>query len=371
MNVLILSSVVRQFYLFEANNIKALKELGCNVFGIANCDGDEDSRIKKVDVNVHHIDIKRSPFDIRNILALRDVLQFTKENKIDIIHCHSPIGGVIGRLVKLFNPDIKVIYTAHGFHFFQGSGLLNWLIYFPVEWVLSFLTDCLITINQEDFMLAKRRLHSKKTVCVHGIGVDESKFNMTHTLTRERLGLEKDDFVVLCVGEFIPRKNHSSLIKAIAILKPKDNLKVLLCGRGVLEDSLRKMVKDLELDNVVNFMGYRDDINQIVALSDVFVFPSYQEGLPVSVMEAMLSGLPVIASDIRGVKDLIDDSKGGFLVRPDDEVLLAAKIYDLISDPLMSERMSLYNQNKVKNFTSDSVLVEILAVYSDFMSNRR
>ncbi|KRS21862.1 hypothetical protein AAY72_06335 [Alishewanella sp. WH16-1] len=371
MNVLILSSVIRQFYLFESNNILALRKLGYNVCGIANCDGDEDLRIKKIDIPIHHVDIKRSPFDIRNILALWNVLKFTRINKVDIIHCHSPIGGVVGRLVKLFNPSIKVIYTAHGFHFYRGSSFTSWLIYFPVEWILSFLTDCLITINNEDFMVAKSRLSSKKTVYVPGVGVDESRFNVVPMLSRAQLGLKQTQFVILCVGEFISRKNHISLIKAISILNPRDNLKVLLCGRGVLESSLKKVVRDLGLDDIVNFMGYRNDIDQIVALSDVFVFPSYQEGLPVSVMEAMLSGLPVIASNIRGVSDLIDDGKGGFLVEPDDVSTLANKINELMSDPIKSDSMSRYNQEKIRDFTSVSVLEKMLSVYSDCVSTER
>lgn len=277
-----------------------------------------------------HYDIPfgRNPLKPSNLMAYRELKKIIEEGDYDIIHCHTPVGGMLGRFAarQARRRGTKVIYTAHGFHFFKGAPLLNWLVYYPAERWMAHYTDDLITINKEDYNRAQD-FKAKRVHYVPGVGIDLEKFAPpTDAAERQRekdekrgeLMLKSDDFVVLSVGELIKRKNHEVVIRAIAQIKREseetyNRLQYLICGRGVLEQELKQLAKELEVEGHVHFLGYRSDICQICHASDLFVFMSFQEGLPVALMEAMACGLPVVCSAIRGNEDLVSDGKNGIL----------------------------------------------------------
>ena len=293
-----------------------------------------------------------------------------------MIHCHSPIGGLLTRIDanKYRKAGTKVIYTAHGFHFYKGAPLKNWLLYFPVEWICSFFTDMLITINKEDFALAKKHMHVKHVTYIPGVGVDLKKFS-SNTLTNEEkltirrsLGIKDNEKMLLSVGELIPRKDHETAIRAIHKLNDK-RIKYFICGQGALHDHLQTLINDLGLSDNVKLLGFRTDISELCCCADMFVFPSRQEGLPVALMEAMASGLPCVVSDIRGNTDLIDDGKGGFLCKPNDVDGFAQKIKMLLSDRDLSTSMSVYNTNKLKKYDISAINSQMKRIYQKAAKN--
>jgi glycosyltransferase involved in cell wall biosynthesis len=364
---LLVSTVCRQFFLFERSNIEILKAQGCEVHCAADF-SEHDSRLDSLGVVQHHVSFDRSPFSSKNIGALLGLKKLIKALQPDLIHCHSPMGGVVSRLASWSERNRKpVLYTAHGFHFFKGAPLLNWLIYFPVEVILSRTTDCIITINEEDYRRAKS-FGTCKVVYVPGVGIDISGLRRTECKSdaRRSIGVRDGQFVVLMVGEFIKRKNHRLALDAFANAFQDDWL-LLFCGKGVLQDELQRHANELGIGSQVRFLGYRGDINRVMAASDVYIFPSHQEGLPVSVMEAMAMGLPVICSRIRGNIELIDDSRGGFLVEADDVQGFSRALSQLANSCQLRQSMGSYNQEKAADYDVSKVEASMEALYRSYL----
>lgn len=357
---LIVSTVSRQFTLFERGNIEVLKELGYEVHCVANySDATED--LKELGIIEHNIDIQRSPFSLKNIKAYKQLRNIINSDKYDLIHCHSPMGGVLARLAAKKTRKInhtRVIYTAHGFHFFKGAPLINWMLYYPVEKCLSKYTDCLITINQEDYNIARKKFKARKVELVNGIGVDENKFNFEmseeekHEL-RESLGLKDDDFVIIYVAELSKRKNQSMLINAIKqiIDEGNNNIKVLLPGKDSLKGEYQRLVKAYNIQENIKFLGFRSDIPQLMKISNLCVSTSRQEGLPVNLMEAMFCNLPIIATDCRGNRDLILKNKYGCIIYENNvEELKIAILREIVKKKRYEQIVNLreYSKEQIK-----------------------
>ncbi|XJZ26736.1 glycosyltransferase [Bacillota bacterium Lsc_1132] len=210
----------------------------------------------------------------------------------------------------------KVLYTAHGFHFFNGAPFVNWLVYYPIEKILSAVTDCLITINHEDFQLAQRhRFKAEQIKHVHGVGVNTERF---HPIDREHklrlrttYGYQEQDFLMIYAAEFNQNKNQQLLLKALAKIKDQiPQAKLLLAGNGPLLLDCKQLAAQLGIDQKVEFLGQRQDVEQLLKISDLAVASSLREGLPVNIMEAMACGLPVVASDNRGHRELVEEGVG-------------------------------------------------------------
>jgi glycosyltransferase involved in cell wall biosynthesis len=334
--------------LFEQGNIEVLKSLGYEVHCAANFE-DANERLNTLDIVRHHFDIQRSPFSLKNIMAYKQLKKIMKSENFDAVHCHSPMGGVLARIVAKSIGLTPVVYTAHGFHFYDGAPWRNWLIYYNVEKLLSKYTDTIVTINEEDYERAKT-FKAKNILAVPGIGVDSSKFDnvkVDRDKKRKDLNIPEGTLVLLTIGEMIERKNHETVIRALAQLK-NDNYILLICGRGELQSHLKRLAVNLKIDDKVRFLGFRNDIPEICIASDIFVFPSYQEGLPVSVMEAMAAGLPIIGSKIRGNTDLIQNGNGGFLHKPADYRGIANSIDKVIGNERLRAEMGIRNKEEVK-----------------------
>ena len=276
------------------------------------------SDMKKIGVRCFQISFTRNVWNIRGHLnAYRQSRKLLKWVKPEFIHTHTPVASAIVRIAA-HQENIRVIYTAHGFHFYKGAALRNWLIYYPLEWLLSYWTDVLITINKEDCKRAKRRFHTKRTEYVHGVGIDVSIFRDEKIGTLEKrksLNLKRDDIMLLSVGELNKNKNHSIVIRALAEMK-NPQIHYFIAGSGILKEKLEQLSKKLGIGKQVHLLGYRNDVNQLLQIADIYLLPSQREGLNVSLMEAMASGVPCIVSRIRGNVDLISNSK--CLVGADD-----------------------------------------------------
>lgn len=315
---------------------------------------------------IFQIGFSRSPLNIANINSFKTIKRIIRNERYDIVHVHTPIAATITRFICRKVPNIKIIYTAHGFHFYRGAPLKNWIFYYPVEKYLSKYTDVLITINQEDYKRAKKKFKAKQTEYVPGVGIDINKFTkvvVDRDKKRAELGIPLDSYVVVSVGELNKNKNHSAVIKALKKIN-NPNIFYLICGHGPLKDKLKFLIQDLDLFLYVKLLGYRSDIQEILKVSDLFVFPSYREGLSVSLMEAMIAGLPIICSKIRGNTDLIYEGMGGYLVEPDDIDGLVASIEKMVDNRDKSIRFVEYNKDKIIEFSNTKVLERMNDIYS-------
>ncbi len=370
---LVLASVASMIDQFNIPNIRLLQSLGykvdtCADFtnpGTITAERAEQlkRRLGEMNVGIFDVAIPRtlSPRAIRS--AYSHVRKLIADGGYDLIHCHSPIGGAICRLAArdARKRGTRVIYTAHGFHFYSGAPLKNWLLFYPVEKYLSRCTDVLITINREDYARAKERFHAKQTVYVPGIGVDIDKIDSAHFdgELRKSCSVLPGEIMLLSVGELNNNKNHDTAIKAIALLP--ERFKYVIVGKGEKEAALRALCAELGMEDRVTFAGFRDDVHSFCKSADAFVFPSYREGLSLSLMEAMAAGLPVVCSRIRGNTDLIDEGKGGFLSDPSDCKAFAESILALFREDRV--KIGRYNREKIFSFSIQRVLEEMKKIY--------
>ena len=306
---------------FEMNNVRILQRLGYEVHYASNFHtpsyGTDNHRLDGTGIICHQIDFVRSPFEAKNRLVYRQMVDLMRREHFSLVHCHTPMGGVMARLAAHASQTGPVIYTAHGFHFFKGAPWKNWLFYYPMEKFLSRYTDQQICINREDYELAKRKFHAKYVDYVPGVGIEGSLFRSLGDRERENkrksLGVQPGDVVLLTSGEMIPRKNQEVLFWMLARMKGEKEqsgygtLRLFLCGHGELNEYLHGLADQLGVADHISFLGYREDMAEVFQASDIFLFPSFQEGLPRAMLEAMASGLPVVCSEIRGNTDLMGD----------------------------------------------------------------
>lgn len=315
----------------------------------------------------HNISFSRSPFTVDNLKAYRQLKKLVRDNHYDIIHCHTPNAAAITRLAckGIRKNGTKIIYTAHGFHFYKGAPLKNWLVYYPVEWLCAHWTDVLITINKEDYALAKKKMKAGKIEHVPGVGIDLEKFgNQLFSKeecekVRKEIGIPKDALWLLSVGELNDNKNHETVLRAIANI---NNVYYTVAGTGVNFERLTSLALEFDIADRVKFLGYRSDVSLLCEAADIFTMPSFREGLSVALMEAMASGMPCCVSQIRGNTDLIDE-KGGTLFDPHSVDECREAIRKLFASDL--ELLGEYNRSKIKHFDSSVVEKAISKIYSE------
>lgn len=310
----------------------------------------------------------RNPLKRGNLKAYRMLKETIDNGEYDIVHCHTPVGAILARLAcrDARQKGTKVIYTAHGFHFFKGAPLLNWLIYFPAEWICAFMTDVLITINREDYLFAQKHMHARKIMYVPGVGVDFNRFGISpdrRNELRNSLGVKENEFLLLSVAELTKNKNQTMILDALHILN-NPRIRFVSAGRGECMKALQAKVVDLGLSDTAAFLGYRNDANELYGAADAFVFPSFREGLSLALMESMASGIPSIVGKIRGNTDLITDGEEGLYIQFNAKDL-AEKIDLLYRNSELCEKLGKNAQNKVRQFGLQPVLDSVVKIYLD------
>lgn len=354
---------------FMRSAIVAARSLGIDFTMACNMDN-ADKELYKEDcqeygIKVVHVDFARNPLSTKNVLAKKQLLELMNSERFDVVHCNTPIGGVLGRICAKKARIKHVIYQAHGFHFWTGGPIKNWIAYYPVERFLARYTDLLVTINQEDYNRAQK-FHLKrggKLELVHGVGVcipnqiaDKKELKQK----RKELGIKEDTKVYVSVGELNENKNHETAIRAFIQAKI-DNSCYLICGKGPLHERLQSIVDDAGYQDKIKLLGFRRDIPAILQIADVFIFPSYREGLSAALMEAMANGLPCIAGDIRGNRDLLPES--ALLFDPHSISELTTKLKQTLSEGI-NDVESRNNKRNILNYSFDSVVKEWVDLYS-------
>jgi glycosyltransferase EpsD len=325
-----------------------------------------------VDCDQHFVvPFERSPFKLNNVRAIRQLKRIIDREGYDIIHTHTPMGSVVTRLaaINARKNGTRVMYTAHGFHFFKGAPLLNWIVYYPIEKIMARYVDTLLTINKEDYERAKRKL-STDVRYVSGVGIDPRKFDVVMSDAeklelRQSLGLKKDDFVLFFVAELNDNKNQAMLLRALErVHYTMPNAQLLLAGKDTLNGKLHRMANELGIDKNIRFLGYRRDIPQLLKIADVSVSSSRREGLPVNIMEAMYAGLPVIVTACRGNSDLVLDGKNGLVIAQDDDDAAAKAITKLYHDETLRSDFGEQGKALVQPYLMDEVMREMVRSYT-------
>ncbi|MBE5789037.1 MAG: glycosyltransferase family 4 protein [Clostridiales bacterium] len=353
---------------FEISDISLLQSLGYQVHCACNLRGEtsdsDQARLRGTGAVLHQIDFTRSPLSAANRGAYRQLKRLMAEESFDLVHCHTPVGGMLGRLAARKAHVSQVLYTAHGFHFFHGAPLKNWLLFYPLEQMMSRCTDLLITINSEDEHLARKRSHAKRVERIHGVGLDIRRFaecRADREKKRAELGIGREEILLLSVGELDEVKNHITVLRAMETLAPK-GFRYLIAGDGALMEAHQAFLREHRLDQAVRLLGYRRDIPELLRAADIYVFPSLREGLSVSLMEAVAAGLPVACSPIRGNVDLVLSPQSYF--NPRDPAEAASVIERLAALPEPEKRrLTALNAENLKSYDFSQVRREMTAVY--------
>jgi len=355
---------------FHVPYLKWFKEQGYEVHVASN--GDTD--IPFVDVK-YNVPFERSPYKLANLKAYKQLKKIINENNYKLIHCHTPVGSVLTRLAakKVRKNGTKVIYTAHGFHFFKGAPIKNWLLYYPVELWMARYTDVIITINKEDFERAKKSFKVARVEYIPGIGIDTEKFRkkiVNRQVKRIEIGVPENAFVILSIGELNDNKNHETIIKALSKLN-NTNVHYVICGKGPLENHLKNLAEKLCIKKQVHLLGYRHDIAEICKVADVFAFPSKREGLGIAALEAMASGLPIVTSNIHGILDYSINGKTGYTCTPTDVAGFAKAINYLINNKELRIKMGRYNSEFVRMFDINETMIKMTNIYEKVILNQQ
>lgn len=372
--LLFISNLTNKITAFATASIAAAGKMGYSYHHAANWSEAPAGQIEKdqkdYGITVHHIDLARSPFSKRNLTAYKQMNAVIRQENIDYIHCNTPVGGLLGRLAGKKCGVNKVIYQVHGFHFYKGAPKLNWLLYYPVERLLARWTDAIITINHEDYDFAQKKLKLRKggkVYYVPGVGIDTKAYVPDETIRqakRQELGLSDDDVMLISAGELNENKNNTVLISALSKLQNK-KIHYFLCGVGDKESDLHQQAQEAGIAENIHFLGYRTDMKALLHAADVFVMPSFREGLSRSIMEAMSAGLPCIVSKIRGNVDLVENMENGFTCSADDVASFAGAIEKLADQPELRATMRKNNLEKIKGFDSSLVEQELQKIYTE------
>lgn len=381
--VLMLAAKANMIQQFNHRNIKILQNLGyevhvaTNMVDFGSMSAEENERFKQwmIDNHViaHQIDFERRMGSLKgNLRSIKQLRQLFKNHQFTFIHVHSPLGSILGRLVaKQFK--VPAIYTAHGFHFFKGGPKSGWLVFYPLEWFFSFITDTLITINDEDFVLAKKHMHAKHTVKINGIGVDVEKAwsvtdkekAMARKRLRQELNIPEDAFLMSSVGELSDRKNHKVVLEALKIMTPEQrkNIYYIIAGTGANGQMLKELAESFCFENNFKLLGYRSDIHNINYASSIFIFPSLREGLGIAGLDATIDGTYLLGTDKGGVSDYIKEKINGNLFPPNDEKKLSNLINNIRQEPAKLKNYEFLMYFDCKNI--DKVMEKAYRRYSD------
>ncbi len=369
MKVLLVATVQSHICQFHKPLVAMLHEHGCEVH-VAARDNLAEKNGLKLDFaeQVFDVPFRRSPFSPKNLGAYKQLKKIIDEGGYDIIHCNTPVGGVLGRLAarRARKHGAKVFYTAHGFHFYKGAPKKNWLVWYPVEKFMCRYTDKLITINEEDFLLAKARFEVD-AYRIHSVGVSTERYRLHSEqeteLFRKAENLTAQDFVVLCTGELNENKDQRTLIDAAVLCRNRiPRLNVLLAGNGPLEAALHEQIANNHAEDYIRLLGYRTDLEKVVPTADVIVSCSHREGLGLNLIEGMLCGKPVVAVENRGHRELIENGVNGYLVPIGDSNALAEELVRLHNDG-NREELGKSGYDKAQLYTDTNVRRELAHIY--------
>ena len=365
MKVLYTANTYRHLYLCHKPYLKWFHEQGFIVHTATN----STQKLDNVDKQFN-IPVQRNPFKLNNIKAVFKLKKIIEAEKYDIIHTHTPMGAAITRLASIKyrkTHDVKIIYTAHGFHFYKGCPLINWIIYYPVEKILSKFTDLIITMNQEDYEFAKK--HFDTTIkYIPGIGFNEEKIKRTLTskeqkLLKDNLGIKKNAYIISYIAEIQKRKRQMYLLKTIKKMKLTNEI-FLLVGEDQKSQKIKRYIKVNHLEEHVKIIGFKDNVEDYLDISNLIISVSNQEGLPLNIMEAMFKNKSIIVTKCRGNTDLIKDKTNGIVVDLNNKKELIDAILLLKNNQVYAKQLGDNNKRFISKYSINNVLPIMAKIYN-------
>lgn len=368
--VLFITTVCGTHSAFLLPFVSYFRKIGWHIDGLANGIAKSKDCLEAYN-NVYDFPFNRSPLKLWDSFSeMKSLISLFIEGNYDLIHVHTPIAAFFSRLAFFFARgacNSKVIYTAHGFHFFKGSGLSG-LIFLLLEKVASFWTDVIIVINREDLKNAVRFTLGKKQLYMPGIGVDRAKYKRASEC--KQLALRKDlqlgdSKCIIMIAEFNPGKRHVDLLRAFREIQRKD-IFLLLAGDGLLLDEMKKLSESLGIARQVKFLGLRSNIVELLSISILNILPSVREGLPRSLLEAMSIGIPCMGSDIRGIRDLLGNDCGG-LFPPLNPSAMAKMIINVLNNDALRESWVENAKKKLIDFDLKKIIEMHEKLYQEIL----
>ncbi len=366
---LLIASVQSHIAQFHRPLIKVLKEKGyiIDVAARNNLDEKNGLKIENAD-HIFDVPFHRSPIKKQNRGAYARLKKIIDEGDYELISCNTPVASVLTRLAArdARKKGTRLFYMAHGFHFYNGAPLRNWILYYPIEKVSAHLADTIITITDVDYEFAKKKF-SANVVYMHGAGADQNKFLSVTPEKNEsfRHMMDYDQhFVILCTGELNSNKNQSTLIKAMPlVLQKHPETLLLMAGNGPKHDDLQKLIDSMNLNDQAILINYHPDIEIYTNACDLVVSVSFREGLPMNIVEGMICRKPVLVSHNRGHDQLVDDQVNGMFAKADDPQDIAEKIVYLIEHPEVREKLADAGRETAKLYQMDHIEKEIRKIY--------
>lgn len=320
------------------------------------------------------VDISRSPFTKANWKVYNQLKDLINEHQYALVHGHTPVGGMMARLCsrKARKRGTKVLYTAHGFHFFKGAPAKNWIMFYPIEWMLSYFTDGLITINRQDYAVAKDSMHAKKTFKIDGIGINRKRLKVEEytdkPAIREELGYKQSDFLVLYIAEFNPGKHHRFVLESIpGLLKQHPDIKFMFAGGGMLRDKMIELANTLGISGSTHFLGFRKDIGKFISIADMGISASDREGLPIGIAELLSTGLPVVVTNIRGHDELVVPNDNGLMFEQGDKGQFVQDILALYNDAALRKQLGIRGVETMQRFLAENTVLQMADIYRQFL----
>ena len=381
--VLIVASVVSFIEWFNKENVDYLRQQGCEVHIACNFDYTQDTdvertkryieKLKSDGVVLHNIEFARSPFSPANLMAYKELKRIIAAHDFELIHCHTPTASMMTRLAarKARKQGSTVMYTCHGFHFHNAAPKKNWLMYYPVERVLSRCCDYIVTINKEDFRRAGT-FHCPNVRYIPSVGVDIHRIfemQVDKVAKKASIGVPADGVLLLSVGEMIERKNHEVIVRALAQVD-NPNLYYAVAGKGPLKEYLANLAQELGVGERVLFLGFRTDVFELYHAADISAFPSKIEGLGLAGVEAMAAGVPLVSSNVHGILDYVIDGETGYAIPPADVAGYADAIRRLAEDAALREGMREACIRAAKPFELSNALRVMWDIYDEVLGEK-
>jgi len=368
--ILLVANVAKEHVLkFHIPTIKMLTENGW-IVDVA-CHGKEKIPYCSSQFNMSY---ERNPFRIATIKGIFELKRIIAKGEYDIIYCHTPVGGLVARIAgRLFCKNrCKIIYFAHGFHFYKGAPILNWLVYYPVEWFLARYTDLIITINKEDYLIAKENFKTCDVSLLNGVGIDLSKFVIDNKDEirmnyRKNLNIPYDAKVLIYVAELSRNKNQLMLLQVLKkIYETHENIYLVLAGIDHSNGVIQKKASELVLTKYVRLLGWRADVANLYVMSDVCVATSLREGLPINIIEAMAANIPVVATNNRGHAAIINNGVNGFLVDINDDLAMANAVVKMVDDDELREKIIRNAKNDLPKYENKEILSKLKIILDNY-----
>lgn len=363
MKKILVTSTDMMMMQFLIPHVKYLREQGYDVEVACSEVGNRFAEVQNVlgEEKTHQVRLQRNPLKPSNLEGLSDLKKIINDGNYDLIWTNEPVMGVMTRLAakKARKKGTKVLYMAHGFHFYKGAPKLNWCVYYPIEKIMAHYTDMIVTVNREDYARAQK-FKVKDVKYIHGIGINTERLQTKEERTdlRNELGLDKNAVILLSVGELNDNKNQETALRAFAKIDD-ETLHYVLCGKGKNLEMLQALAQKLGVDKRTHFLGYRKDVVDICFQSDIFIMPSKREGLPVASLEAMYCGLPLITSNIRGLVDVMEDGVSGYMYHCNDTAGFFEGMNLLKNNAVLRKTMGMHNQETVKPYCLDNTKNEV------------